>query len=96
MKKLIFSLSFYLNPSPLTVDQTTDIVLYSADKYTKTVLSKEFGYVDRKPKKLKQSNIHITVANYKHTIWCLFMYEFICVLTSLERQWKPVAPTRTP
>ncbi|XP_029029379.1 arrestin 3a, retinal (X-arrestin) [Betta splendens] len=27
----------------ITVDQTTDIVLYSADKYTKTVLSKEFG-----------------------------------------------------
>ncbi|XP_008425725.1 arrestin-C-like, partial [Poecilia reticulata] len=27
----------------LTVDQTTDIVLYSADKYTKTVLCQEFG-----------------------------------------------------
>ncbi|XP_044227642.1 arrestin 3a, retinal (X-arrestin) isoform X1 [Thunnus albacares] len=27
----------------ITVDQTTDIVLYSADKYTKTVLSQEFG-----------------------------------------------------
>uniref|UniRef100_A0A3Q1I1H3 Arrestin-C n=1 Tax=Anabas testudineus TaxID=64144 RepID=A0A3Q1I1H3_ANATE len=27
----------------ITVDQTTDIVLYSADKYTKTVLCKEFG-----------------------------------------------------
>ncbi|XP_058482603.1 arrestin 3a, retinal (X-arrestin) [Solea solea] len=27
----------------VTVDQTTDIVLYSADKYTKTVLSQEFG-----------------------------------------------------
>uniref|UniRef100_A0A1A7WGP0 Arrestin-C n=2 Tax=Iconisemion striatum TaxID=60296 RepID=A0A1A7WGP0_9TELE len=27
----------------VTVDQTTDIVLYSADKYTKTVLTKEFG-----------------------------------------------------
>uniref|UniRef100_A0A8C4DEJ9 Arrestin-C n=1 Tax=Dicentrarchus labrax TaxID=13489 RepID=A0A8C4DEJ9_DICLA len=28
---------------PLTVDQTTDIVLYSADKYTKAVLIQEFG-----------------------------------------------------
>uniref|UniRef100_A0A665UAA9 Arrestin-C n=1 Tax=Echeneis naucrates TaxID=173247 RepID=A0A665UAA9_ECHNA len=27
----------------VTVDQTTDIVLYSADKYTKTVFSQEFG-----------------------------------------------------
>ncbi|XP_028277018.1 arrestin 3a, retinal (X-arrestin) [Parambassis ranga] len=27
----------------VTVDQTTDIVLYSADKYTKTVLTEEFG-----------------------------------------------------
>jgi len=27
----------------ITVDQTTDIVLYSADKYTKTVLTQEFG-----------------------------------------------------
>lgn len=27
----------------VTVDQTTDIVLYSADKYTKTVLTQEFG-----------------------------------------------------
>ncbi|XP_077360731.1 arrestin 3a, retinal (X-arrestin) [Festucalex cinctus] len=27
----------------VTVDQTTDIVLYSADKYTKCVFSKEFG-----------------------------------------------------
>uniref|UniRef100_A0AAY5L4X0 Arrestin-C n=1 Tax=Esox lucius TaxID=8010 RepID=A0AAY5L4X0_ESOLU len=27
----------------VTVDQTTDVVLYSADKYTKTVLSQEFG-----------------------------------------------------
>nr|XP_046267378.1 arrestin 3a, retinal (X-arrestin) [Scatophagus argus] len=27
----------------MTVDQTTDIVLYSADKYTKSVLTKEFG-----------------------------------------------------
>ncbi|XP_029956265.1 arrestin 3a, retinal (X-arrestin) [Salarias fasciatus] len=27
----------------ITVDQTTDIVLYSADKYTKTVLNQEFG-----------------------------------------------------
>ncbi|XP_029704071.1 arrestin 3a, retinal (X-arrestin) isoform X1 [Takifugu rubripes] len=27
----------------ITVDQTTDIVLYCADKYTKTVLNKEFG-----------------------------------------------------
>ncbi|MED6252155.1 hypothetical protein ATANTOWER_007759 [Ataeniobius toweri] len=27
----------------ITVDQTTDIVLYSADKYTKTVLCQEFG-----------------------------------------------------
>uniref|UniRef100_A0A3Q2PYZ5 Arrestin-C n=1 Tax=Fundulus heteroclitus TaxID=8078 RepID=A0A3Q2PYZ5_FUNHE len=28
----------------ISVDQTTDIVLYSADKYTKTVLCQEFGY----------------------------------------------------
>ncbi|XDV54242.1 hypothetical protein PO909_022580, partial [Leuciscus waleckii] len=27
----------------ITVDQTTDVVLYSADKYTKNVLSEEFG-----------------------------------------------------
>ncbi|XP_038820652.1 arrestin-C-like [Salvelinus namaycush] len=27
----------------VTVDQTTDVVLYSADKYTKTVLCQEFG-----------------------------------------------------
>ncbi|XP_041864445.1 arrestin 3a, retinal (X-arrestin) [Melanotaenia boesemani] len=27
----------------ISVDQTTDIVLYSADKYTKTVLNQEFG-----------------------------------------------------
>ncbi|KAJ7996347.1 hypothetical protein DPEC_G00236160 [Dallia pectoralis] len=27
----------------VTVDQTTDVVLYSADKYTKTVLNQEFG-----------------------------------------------------
>ncbi|XP_040908016.1 arrestin 3a, retinal (X-arrestin) [Toxotes jaculatrix] len=27
----------------ITVDQTTDIVLYSADKYTKSVLNQEFG-----------------------------------------------------
>uniref|UniRef100_A0A4W6EY83 Arrestin-C n=1 Tax=Lates calcarifer TaxID=8187 RepID=A0A4W6EY83_LATCA len=27
----------------ITVDQTTDIVLYSADKYTKTVFNQEFG-----------------------------------------------------
>ncbi|XP_067347750.1 arrestin-C-like isoform X1 [Channa argus] len=29
----------------ITVDQTTDIVLYSADKYTKTVLNKEFDEI---------------------------------------------------
>lgn len=29
------------------MDQTTDIILYSADKYTKSVFNKEFGYVDR-------------------------------------------------
>uniref|UniRef100_A0AAX7V5U1 Arrestin-C n=1 Tax=Astatotilapia calliptera TaxID=8154 RepID=A0AAX7V5U1_ASTCA len=28
----------------ISVDQTTDIVLYSADKYTKCVLNQEFGY----------------------------------------------------
>ncbi|KAM9729726.1 arrestin 3a, retinal (X-arrestin) isoform 2-T2 [Menidia menidia] len=27
----------------ITVDQTTDIVIYAADRYTKTVLSQEFG-----------------------------------------------------
>ncbi|XP_067104279.1 arrestin 3b, retinal (X-arrestin), partial [Osmerus mordax] len=27
----------------VTVDQTTDVVLYSADKYTKTILTEEFG-----------------------------------------------------
>ncbi|XP_030621419.1 arrestin 3b, retinal (X-arrestin) [Chanos chanos] len=27
----------------ITIDQTTDVVLYSADKYTKAVLSEEFG-----------------------------------------------------
>lgn len=32
----------------LTVEQTTDIVLYSADKYTKCVFTKEFGYVDQR------------------------------------------------
>lgn len=25
------------------VDQTTDVVLYSADKYTKAILTEEFG-----------------------------------------------------
>lgn len=32
-----------VNKIKITVDQTTDIVLYSADKYTKCVLTKEFG-----------------------------------------------------
>lgn len=39
------------------MDQTTDIVLYSADKYTKSVLSQEFGYVDRKLKVLNTQQI---------------------------------------
>ncbi|CAB1315939.1 unnamed protein product, partial [Coregonus sp. 'balchen'] len=30
----------------ITVEQTTDVVLYSADKYTKTILSQDFGTID--------------------------------------------------
>lgn len=37
------------------MDQTTDIVLYSADKYTKCVLNQEFGYVGRKLKAQQMS-----------------------------------------
>lgn len=44
---LTLFLCFYFHHFPLTVDQTTDIILYSADKYTKSVFNKEFGYVDR-------------------------------------------------
>lgn len=43
---LTLFLSFNFHFPPLTVEQTTEIVLYSADKYTKSVFNREFGYVD--------------------------------------------------
>lgn len=52
---LTLFLCFYFYCSPLAVDQTTDIILYSADKYTKSVFVKEFGYVDREWKALNHS-----------------------------------------
>ncbi|XP_008331486.1 arrestin 3a, retinal (X-arrestin) [Cynoglossus semilaevis] len=43
----------------ISVDQTTDIVLYSADKYTKPVLSKEFG-VSVEPGSTYENTVAIT------------------------------------
>lgn len=45
----------------LTVDQTTDIILYSADKYTKTVFTQEISYVLKIPNKKKHRNPHTGV-----------------------------------
>ncbi|KAG9351367.1 hypothetical protein JZ751_022616, partial [Albula glossodonta] len=38
------------------VDQTTDVVLYSADKYTKTVLTEEFSYFVAVPLRVNNSS----------------------------------------
>lgn len=65
----------------LTVDQTTDIVLYSADKYTKAVYTQEFGYVEQRRPDLPQTRAHVMIV-------------FTSVF-HLERRWSPAAPTRT-
>lgn len=52
-------ITFFYIFLPATVDQTTDIVLYSADKYTKCVLNQEFGYVGRKLKAQQMSQKQI-------------------------------------
>lgn len=77
----LFCLSFLLRLPPLTVDQTTDIVLYSADKYTKPVLNQEFGYVDRK---LKEPKVPQKISSINHTVG--YVYEWVCLCVILRRE----------
>lgn len=67
----------------LTVDQTTDIILYSADKYTKTVFTQEIAYVlkNAAQKASHQSNNDA------------FAHWFVLYRVS-ERRWSPTAPSR--
>lgn len=66
------------------MDQTTDIVLYSADKYTKAVLGQEFGYVYSKLTFIesKHQTSCITKAKIQHIVWCLF----VCICFALSRE----------
>lgn len=75
---------YFLSRS-LTVDQTTDIVLYSADKYTKAVYTQEFGYVERSRPDPPRAHAH---AAWLCSRMCLSVLD-------LERRWSPAAPTRT-
>lgn len=84
----LFCLSFFLHLPPLTVDQTTDIVLYSADKYTKPVLNQEFGYVDGK---LKDLRVPQQISSISHTAGCV--HEWVCLCFILRRE--TVEPSST-
>lgn len=62
------------------MDQTTDIVLYSADKYTKTVFTQEIAYVQKTPKAHK---------GHKSRVTRLFDCLFICVLLCFRETVEP-------
>lgn len=56
----------------LTVDQTTDIVLYSADKYTKGVFNQEFGYVDRELKVENHNKYQVSSLQFDTLIFVFY------------------------
>lgn len=75
---------YFLSRS-LAVDQTTDIVLYSADKYTKAVYTQEFGCVEQRHPDPPQA--------LAHAVWLCSRMRLS--VFDLERRWSPAAPTRT-
>lgn len=77
------------------MDQTTDIVLYSADKYTKAVFCQEFGYVARKLRVQNHSKYRaatsITEAKHIDAVW--YVYVWVCLCFILHRE--TVEPSST-